>query len=1464
MPDGLRPLSDAQHGIWTWQQLTPDTSVFNIAEYVEIRGPVDVDRLAEAVRRTVAGTAALQVRFVDDDEQVMLADAPGSACPVEVLDVRDRPDPVRAARDWMTADLDQAVDLTRDPFFRHAIVVVADDRYFWYHRVHHVALDGFGLALIARRVAETYTALVEGREPPPSPFADPALLAAEDAEYTAGPRPARDREYWTDYCAQLPEPVTLASGAATGAEQGSVRQEAVLPPATVDALKTTATRSGVAWTDLFTAAFAAYLGRMSGAGEVVLALPVMLRLGSVALRVPTMTLNVVPLRVTVGAEDDLPAVARRIAADIRASRPHHRYRYEQLRRDLRLVGADQKLFGPAVNVMPFDYGLRFAGHRASVHNLAAGPVDDLMIGLFDRADGHGIRLAVDANARRYTTDDLRRHLSRFLTFLDRALADPAPPVTGVDLLLPGERELLLGAWNATERHLPDEHVPAIFETRARHSPTATALVATDARDGTLARLSFSALNERANRLARHLVRRGAGPGTYVALLLPRTDLLPVALLAVLKSGAAYVPVDPDYPPARIGFLLADAGATVTVTDRRNQERAGLDPGSSVLLDDPETVASIAVHPAHDLTDDDRSAPLTPADPVCLIYTSGSTGNPKGVVLEHRGMTNLYRHHRTHLIDPETAAVGGRRMRAALTASLSFDTSWEGLFWLLAGHELHLLSDDARYDPDQVVGYVDQHRLDFMDVTPTYAEELLRAGLLAPGRNRPAVVALGGEATPPRLWTTLRETDGLHSYNLYGPTECSVDTLWCRLAESPTPIIGRPVTNSRAYVLDERGNLLPPGAIGELYLAGVPLARGYHQRPELTAERFVPGVPGLPDARLYRTGDRARWRGDGTVEFLGRRDDQVKIRGLRIELGEIEAALCTHPTVAQAAVAVRRDPRLGDRLVAYVVPTPDGSCEPSALRAHLGRELPAHLVPAAYVSLPGLPRNPHGKLDRAALPAPPAGSEPAGRAPRDHWEQRLCALVAELLDLPPVSPDDDFFALGGHSLIAARLVRQLRLRYGRDLSVRTLFQTPTLADLAAILAASATSAPGGDEHGDLARDARLAPDLVVTAPASTVVAGPGVILLTGATGFLGSFLLHELLAHTDDRIVCLVRAADDGQARTRIHQALRGRRLWRPELDDRVEAVAGDLTAPALGLDPHRWDRLAGELTAVLHNGARVNHFDSYPRLRPTNVTGTLEVLRLAAGRAVPVHYVSTCDVGVGSGANPARIDPDHLPDATQVLRNGYVASKWVAEQLVRQAGERGLPVTIVRPSRVGGHSVSGVTPTDDAWWSLVRAIVRLGSYPEDGLSAVDLVPVDHVAAAIRVLLKRPASVGSAYHLTSRRPTPPAAVLAALRSYGYELRGVPSPRWLHELRVVAEETAASGDYSLAVLSEHPLAAAASATPVEFAVDSTWLALAGSALPSADIDDAYLHRCVEHLVATGFLPEPGRLLVTKGSA
>ncbi|MGH3904698.1 MAG: amino acid adenylation domain-containing protein, partial [Pseudonocardiaceae bacterium] len=615
-------------------------------------------------------------------------------------------------------------------------------------------------------------------------------------------------------------------------------------------------------------------------------------------------------------------------------------------------------------------------------------------------------------------------------------------------------------WNDTALDVPVVTFPGVFEAQVARTPEAIALVCGEVE------LSFAELNARANRLARHLVGLGVGPERVVALALPRTAEMVVAPLAVLKAGGVYLPVDPDLPGERIAVLLRDAEPVLVVT---TAERGGNVPGSApedvgwLVLDRSDTRAALELCSDADLTDADRPGRLLPENAAYLIYTSGSTGRPKGVVIEHRSLVNLFYDHHTELFEPEARAAG-RRLRVALTAVFSFDTSWEGLLFMADGHELHVIDEEMRLDPAALVDYVAGRRVDLLDLTPSYAQQLIPAGLLTDARHHPRVILLGGEAVGESLWRELTAAADVTGYNYYGPTETTVDATCCRLTDAARPVIGRPGHNQQAYVLDDRLQPVAVGVAGELYVAGAQVARGYLGRAGLTAARFVADPFGPPGGRMYRTGDRVRWTAEGLLEYLGRTDEQVKIRGFRVEPGEVETALQGHPQVGAAAVIARADGPGLKRLVAYVVATAGGPAPTvGELRGFLGASLPDYMVPAAFVALEALPLTRNGKLDRKALPAPEFGVVGgAGHvAPRTESEAVLAGIWAEVLGVDRVGVDDNFFELGGDSILSIQVVSRAR-QAGLGVMPRDVFTHPTVAGVAA--AASGVAAPKVAEQG----------------------------------------------------------------------------------------------------------------------------------------------------------------------------------------------------------------------------------------------------------------------------------------------------------------------------------------------------------------------------------------------------------------
>ncbi|MEU2792834.1 non-ribosomal peptide synthase/polyketide synthase [Streptomyces sp. NPDC007100] len=1048
-PHRNRPLSSAQRGIWFAQQLDPDSPSYNTAEYVEIEGPLDLPAFETAVRRAVAETGTLNVRFADDGQGPYQAYEPAGDWTFRVLDVGAEPDPRAAAESWMRAETARPGGLEAGRTLALALLRVGTDRCFFYLRAHHLVTDGHMCALFTHRVSEIYTALVTGAPQREDGSGSLDLLLADDAAYRESERFARDRAFWLDRLADRPEPVTLA-GRTARVSRSFLRHGVRIPDATADGLRVLARRLRVGLPVPLIAATALYLGRMTGADEVALGIPVTARTGG-GRHIRGPMANELPLWAEVGPGLSGRELIRQVSADTRQLLGHQRYRYEDVLRDLRTGGGERRLFGPTVNIMAFASELTFGEARGTAHNLSIGPVADLSVRVDDRLGGGALHLDFDANPALYDAAEVAAHQRRFLRVLESlATADPELPIGRLDFLLPEERAEVLPARQpanaARKADAPGPTLPALFEERAARTPGALAVVTEHGE------LTYAELNERANRLARLLLTRGAAPERLVAVALPRSADLVVALLAVVKTGAAYLPVDPGHPAERIALMLRDAAPVCLVT---TGEPAGGTPyGADVVrLDDDATVRALADGPGDDLTDAERAGRLDPAHPAYVIYTSGSTGTPKGVAVPHHNVVRLFR-------QTEDWFGFGPDDVWTLFHSYAFDFSvWELWGALLYGGRLVVVPQDVSRSPERFLDLLVRHRVTVLNQTPSAFYPLMRADHDHPelsARLALRTVVFGGEALDPgrlREWYERHPADAPRLVNMYGITETTVHVTHAPLderdaaAEPPRSVIGEPIPDLRAYVLDNALQPVPPGVTGELYVAGPGLARGYLGRPGLSAQRFVADPFGRPGERMYRTGDRVRRHPDGRLDHAGRADDQVKLRGFRIEPGEVEAVLARHEAVARAVVLLRED-RPGDRrLVAYAVPADGPRPESAALREFAGRHLPGHMVPAAVVVLDRLPLTANGKLDRAALPAPEYTRGQARRPARDAAERVLCDLFAEVLGVDRVGIDDGFFDLGGDSLLATRLLSRIRTALGAELPIRALFDAPTVAGLA---------------------------------------------------------------------------------------------------------------------------------------------------------------------------------------------------------------------------------------------------------------------------------------------------------------------------------------------------------------------------------------------------------------------------------
>ncbi|WP_368857955.1 amino acid adenylation domain-containing protein [Streptomyces sp. 43Y-GA-1] len=1074
-PDAV-PLSFAQRRLWFLNRFEENSSAYNVPMAVRLTGELDPDALRRALGDVLARHEALRTVFPDDrgrPRQLVL--------PAGLPDVRVEP----AAEDGLSATLAEAANtgfaLDRELPLRVRVFRTGEQEHVLLLVLHHIAADGWSLAPLARDLSAAYTARLAGEAPRwrplPVQYADYTVWQREVLGDEGDPESpiARQLSHWYETLSGLPDEIALPADRprpqTPSRIAGSVGVD--LPAAVHGQLTALAREANVSLFMVVQAGLAALLHRLGAGDDIPLGSLIAGRTDEALDDLVGFFVNTLVLRTDVSGDPTFRELLERVREADLAAYAHQDVPFERLvevlnptrslaRHPLFQVmlsfqnAENAELALPGLSVEPLRIGLDAAKF-------------DLSFNLEERLDASGapdgIGGRIEFAAELFDAETVETVSARLVRLLSAVAADPGRPVGALDIAGPGELERVVAEWGRGRGELPvsDATPAALFAAQAARTPDATAVVAADAT------LTFAELDARAGRLAGALAARGVTAECLVATALPRSAALVTAILAVLKAGGGYVPLDPAHPAERIGRILDRTRPRLVLTGPDGLPdgvRTGVEvltPAEVLTLSGPADqedatgTGTGTVTGATDARIPDASA-VRPDAPAYVIHTSGSTGTPKGVVVSHRSLSGLFRSMRERVYGPSS---GGAPLRAAHFASFSFDASVDQLLWLFDGHELHLLDEDTRTDPERLLRYLADHRVDALSTTPSYAARLVDRGLLDLPHGLRAL-ALGAEAVPEPLWRRLAATPGLAAFNLYGPTECTVDSVVARIGAG-RPVIGRPVPDTAALVLDGRLRPVLPGVTGELYLSGPALARGYVREPALTAGRFVACPYGPAGRRMYRTGDLVRWR-DGQLEYVGRADDQVKIRGFRVELGEVESALAGRTGVLQAAAVVREDRPGVRQLAAYAVARPGVPLDPARLRAELARELPDYMVPATVTVLDALPLTTSGKVDRRALPAPRTGGDSGGRAPRPGREELLARLFAEVLGRDEVDAESSFFDLGGDSIVSIELVSRARA-HRLVISPRDVFRHRTVAALAA--AATEQEGVGGVDPEDIA-------------------------------------------------------------------------------------------------------------------------------------------------------------------------------------------------------------------------------------------------------------------------------------------------------------------------------------------------------------------------------------------------------------
>ncbi|WP_100520561.1 non-ribosomal peptide synthetase [Mycobacteroides abscessus] len=1306
---------------------------------ITVTGLVDQLRLRDAVHTVVRRHPNLAARFCTqfgDPVQVILAD------PViawRYLDLRgDDLTPDEEIQHLCAAERAAVCDLADRPTLRAALIRTEGNQHRFVLTFHHVVIDGWSLPILLQEIFASYFG---HRLPAPSSYRSfVSWLADQDLDAA--------RTAWGKVLEGFDTPTLVAPPAppgARGVESYRVSAE------TTQALGDLARSQHTTVSTVLQAAWAQLLMVLTGQDDVAFGTAVSGRPAELAGSdsIVGLLINTVPVRARATASTTIAELLGQLQSAHNDTIEHEHLALNEIHH----VAGHEQLFDTLFlyESYPIDTSAFMGVQELAITEFVTREYNHYPLSVM-ALPGHELGIRVEYDTDKFGLDDIQAVFERFERVLVSMISDADQRLSSLDVLQTDEHKQLDGWGNRkvlVRGPEPVLSIPEAFAEQVDRAPEAVALTF-EGRSTT-----YGELDEAANRLANLLSVYGAAPGESVALLMPRSDEAIIAILAILKTGASYLPIDPSVPDTRLEFMLSDAVPIAAVTTAELRARFDGSGVSVVQFDDAEDDPTGAIYGHTPL--------LTPApdDIAYTIYTSGTTGVPKGVAIAHSNVTQALKFPLTHM----PTGPGEVWTQAG---SLVFDiTVWEIFGALLHGGRLVIIPDSVVRSPDDFRDLLIREKVTVLFQTPS------AVGMLSPEGLNNLTLVVAGEACPTEVVD--RWAPGRVMINGYGPTETTIYATFGELiAGSGVVPIGVPVPDAALFVLDRWMRPVPPGVVGELYVAGLGVGIGYVKRQALTAARFVACPFGEPGTRMYRTGDLVRWgvseSSVGQLEYLGRADEQVKIRGFRIELGEIQAALADVDGVEQAAVIARED-RPGDkRLVGYFI----GTGEPAELRAALAKRLPPYMVPAALVRLEALPLTVNGKLDKRALPAPEYDDAARYRAPANAVEEAVAGIYAQVLGVERVGTDDSFFDLGGDSISAMRVVAAINTSFDAQLAVRTLFEAPSVRSLSGYLDGAAGAPANGPTyasvHGPGATEVR-ASDLTLdkfideatlqeapTLPRAEATART--VLLTGATGFLGRYLVLQWLREleqVDGTLICLVRAKSDEEARRRLDKTFDS---GDPELirvyealaaADRLQVIAGDKAEPSLGLDQDTWQRLADTVDLIVDSAALVNSVLPYSELFGPNVVGTAELIRFAlTTKLKPYTYISTADVGREIEKSVFREDADiRVISATRPsdgsYANGYGNSKWAGEVLLREAHEQvGLPVKVFRSGMIMvDTSYAGQVNASDTVARMVLSVVATGVAPysvyqldADGnrqRAHFDGLPVEFVAEAITAL-----------------------------------------------------------------------------------------------------------------------------------
>lgn len=1340
----LYPLTYPQKGIWYTEKFYPGTGIANVIGVIRLDENLDFDILEQAMDYFIAYNDSIRLRICEHPTGPVQYVSEYRQQEIKRVDFSHYKNSYNRFLRWLDKERSIPIQVNNSNLFEFMIFKLGDGDGGGILKAHHTIADAWTMVLIGNQINDFYFNLLKGNKPTGSVYHPYTEYIQKEEEFYASADFKENRRFWNEKFETVPELTTLRPNRQAFSSSEADRLTFTISKEMTNKLGQYSEDMGISIFIICLSALSICLHKILGQNDIIIGTPLFNRPTIKEKLTLGMFIETIPFHLHVNPQSSFEECIVDAAQNWREVRKH-RYPYSLLLEDIR---TKQRLNSNLYDIMlSFQNASLIPGTAFKTTYVANGSeANSICFHISDRDNTGQLNIEIDYQIALFEKEEVQSLYRSVLSIIDAALKDPTKLIADLPLISKKEKDYFLNQVNNTETVFEDNtSIHSLFERQVLKTPDHVAL------DCNQQKLTYRELNQQANLMARWLRNTGVQPGSIVSILLDRSCNLAITLWGILKAGAAYLPLDPDYPDERIKYILDDSRSCLVITNQALQDKIGEHP--CLLIED------LAGHP-DDVTN--LGTEVMPSDPAYVLYTSGSTGRPKGVVIEHKSVCNFF--------TAMAREVPLQDKRVLSVTTVCFDIFvFEFFYPLVNGNTVILADENQQIDPMELSKLIRDKDVHIVQTTPSRMQLLLMDEDWGDCLGNTTEIILGGEVFTQELFNKLKNFTNARIINGYGPTEATVYATFKELKETGKITIGKPLANVKTYVVDNQLNLLPSNIVGNLYIGGAGLARGYLNNEELTKTNFIPS-PFSPGEMIYRTGDLAKWNHQGEFDYVGRADYQVKIRGYRIELGEIEAALLQHQQIKEAIVIDLENDN-EKYLCAYLQVS--GQLKSNVIRSFLRKILPDYMIPGIYIFVDQMPLNANGKIDRRFLADLESGYaliETDYVAPRTKEESILADEWGKVLNNNKVGIDDNFFDIGGDSLKIVKILVAL-LPYKWDLTARDLYNLQTIRKLAEKIGGFDVSY----EEDLLIEDIATVPEPSAIKP--TIPLKMDSVLLTGATGFLGAHLLKDLLLSTDASIHCIVRGISKDDAVSRLKKTFE---FYFPDhlqrLTKRVKILCGDITKDNWGLSTAQYNQLKKQVDHVFHAAAIVSHYGSYDEFKETNVEATSQIVDFCFDNDKTLHYISSITVSgkylVTQTNEKASFGEKDFYIGQNYYENAYVRSKFEAENLILKAMHIGLKASIYRLGMISGRYSDGyfqINIRENAMYNRIRSIILTGVIPEDfvGLK-LELTPVDYCSKAIVLLSSDASSQGRIFHLFNHHPFKLPQLIKAAESCGYEI------------------------------------------------------------------------------------------------